>query len=126
MKVRELMERLPDKQKRSVEKCVEKCDLVNLDEEIPTEVPREVVEFSKVISNPLRLSILRMLRDRWLCVCLIAKALDQDQTLISHHLRTLKGLGLLEERREGKLRFYRAKRDVIGKYLDALRSELLG
>ncbi|WP_010480100.1 ArsR/SmtB family transcription factor [Thermococcus zilligii] len=126
MKVRELIERLPEKQKESVGKCAEKCGLVSLDEDIPTEVPKDVVEFSRVISNPLRLSILRMLRDRWLCVCLIAKALEQDQTLVSHHLRALKGLDLLEERREGKLRFYRTKKDVVERYFEALRKELLG
>ncbi|ASJ03565.1 transcriptional regulator [Thermococcus profundus] len=126
MKVKELMDKLPDRQRKSVEGCLEKCNLIDLDEEIPVEIPRDVVEFSKVIANPIRMGILKMLRDRWLCVCLIAKALNQDQTLISHHLRTLKLLDLLEEKREGKLRFYRVNREVLERYMKALSSELLG
>ncbi len=126
MKVRELIGMLSDKQKRSVERCLEECDLVDMEEEIPTELPSDVMEFVKVIANPIRASILKMLNNRWLCVCLIAKALGQDQTLISHHLRTLKKFGLLHERREGKLRFYRTNREVLGEYLKKLSVELLG
>ncbi|ASJ01279.1 ArsR/SmtB family transcription factor [Thermococcus gorgonarius] len=124
MKVVELIEGLNEKQKKSVEKCIEKCNLLNPEEEISVEIEKNVLDFVKVLSNPLRFSIIKMLRNRWLCVCLIAKALGQDQTLISHHLRRLKELGLVEERREGKLRFYRTNEDTLRKYFDDLKNEL--
>lgn len=124
MKVKELIESLSEKQRKSVEKCLEKCNLLEPEEEISSGVNKDAIEFVKALANPLRFGILKMLRDRWMCVCLIAKALDQDQTLISHHLRTLKMLDLVEERREGKLRFYRTREDVLRKYMKLLEEEL--
>lgn len=126
MRVKDLIERLSEKQRKSVESCIEECRLLDPEEDIPAELPKDVVKFSKIISNPIRATILKMLRDRWLCVCLISKALNQDQTLISHHLRTLKKLGLLHERREGKLRFYRTNKEALENYLKALSRELSG
>ena len=124
VKVRELLEKLDERQKKTVMRCVERCGIPELEAEIEPEVDDESVKFLKVLSNPLRLAILKLLRDQWLCVCLISEALQQDQTLISHHLRTLKSLGLVEERKEGRMRFYRAKRDVIEEYLAKVRGEL--
>jgi len=126
MKVRELFDRLDERQKKTVLKCVERCGIPELESEVDPSVDRDVVDFLKVISNPLRLAILKLLRDQWLCVCLISEALDQDQTLISHHLRTLKSMGLVEERKEGRMRFYRARKDVIESYLSKVRGELFG
>ena len=126
MKVRELFDRLDERQKNTVLKCVERCGIPELESEVDPSVDRDVVDFLKVISNPLRLAILKLLRDQWLCVCLISEALDQDQTLISHHLRTLKSMGLVEERKEGRMRFYRARKDVIESYLGKVRGELFG
>jgi DNA-binding transcriptional ArsR family regulator len=124
MKVGDLIAGLDEKQKRSVSKCLDECKLVNPEEEVPVEVSKEVLDFVKVLANPIRLSILKMLMNRWMCVCLIAKALNQDQTLISHHLRSLKRMGLLEERREGKLRFYRTNVESLREGLDGLVTEL--
>jgi len=126
VKVRELLEKLDERQKKTVMRCVERCGIPELEAEIEPEVDDESVKFLKVLSNPLRLAILKLLRDQWLCVCLISEALQQDQTLISHHLRTLKSLGLVEERKEGRMRFYRAKRNVIEEYLAKVRRELFG
>ena len=126
VKVRELFERLDERQKKTVMRCVERCGIPELDADVEPTVDDEAVKFLKVLSNPLRLAILKLLRDKWLCVCLISEALEQDQTLISHHLRTLKSLGLVEERKEGRMRFYKAKRDVLEEYLAKVRGELLG
>jgi len=124
MKVRDLIAGLKEKQKRSVSKCLDTCRLVDPDEEVPVEISRDVMDFVKVLANPIRLSILKMLMNRWMCVCLIARALNQDQTLISHHLRSLKRVGLLEERREGKLRFYRTNLEGLREDLNGLVTEL--
>jgi DNA-binding transcriptional ArsR family regulator len=42
-----------------------------------------------------------------LCVCDMAWIVGRSQTLISHHLRTLREAELAESRREGKLVLYR-------------------
>lgn len=125
MKVREILESLNEKQRRTVQKCLASCEILDLEEEVETELSRDLIDFVKVLSNPIRAGILKMLKNRWMCVCLIAKALNQDQTLISHHLRTLKGMNLLHERREGKLRFYRTNLEELKKYVDMLEKEIL-
>ncbi|MCD6189407.1 MAG: helix-turn-helix transcriptional regulator [Thermococcus sp.] len=125
MKVREILESLNEKQRRTVQKCLASCEILDLEEEVEIELSRDLVDFVKVLSNPIRAGILKMLKNRWMCVCLIAKVLNQDQTLISHHLRTLKGMNLLHERREGKLRFYRTNLEELKKYVDMLEKELL-
>jgi len=120
MKIKELIESLSEKQKRTVLRCMERCDLINPEEDIDISFDKNLEQFLKLIRNPIRFQILKMLRDRELCVCLISQALNQDQTLISHHLRALKELNLVTEKREGKLKFYRANIEEIEKYLKML------
>lgn len=123
MKVKELLEGLNEKQRKTVQKCLTSCEILDLEEEVETELSPKLMEFIKVLSNPIRAGIIKMLKNRWMCVCLIAKALNQDQTLISHHLRTLKNMNLLHERREGKLRFYKTNMEELKKYLSVLEKE---
>ncbi|WP_457741721.1 ArsR/SmtB family transcription factor [Thermococcus sp.] len=125
MKVRELFERLDERQKKTVIGCRKRCGIPNLDAEVSPEIPDDLIRFLRIISNPLRLKILKLIRDEWLCVCLISQALGEDQTLISHHLRSLKSLNLVLERREGRMRFYKTNIEVVGRYLEAVRSELI-
>jgi DNA-binding transcriptional ArsR family regulator len=125
MKVRDILEKLDEKQKKTVMRCNETCGIPSLDREIDVEVEEDLVKFLKAISNPLRLKILKLLKDNWLCVCIIALALEQDQTLISHHLRTLRSLGLIEVRKEGKMHFYRTNTKVLEEYLKRVGSELV-
>ena len=124
VKVKKLLEELNEKQRKTVQKCLTSCEIVDLEEEVETELSLELINFVKVLSNPIRAGIIKMLKKRWMCVCLIAKALNQDQTLISHHLRTLKNMNLLHERREGKLRFYKTNMEELKKYLSILEKEL--
>jgi len=126
VKVRDLFEGLEERQRKTIMRCVERCGIPELNAEVEPRVSEEAVAFLKVVSNPIRLAILKLLRDQWLCVCLISEALGQDQTLISHHLRTLKSMNLVEERKEGRMRFYRTRRDVLEDHLDKVRRELLG
>ena len=120
MKVGELIEKLNERQKKTVQRCMERCKLMDVNEEIELELDNETVKFLKAISNPIRLSILKMLRDRWLCVCVIAEGMEQDQTLISHHLRSLKEMNLVYERREGKLKFYKTNMETLSMHLEKL------
>ncbi len=125
MKVRDVLEKLDEKQRRTVMQCRETCGIPCLDREIDVETDEDLVKFLKAISNPLRLKILKLLKDNWLCVCIIALALEQDQTLISHHLRTLRSLGLIEVRKEGKMHFYRTNKEALERYLKRVTLELV-
>ncbi|HEY8448464.1 MAG TPA: metalloregulator ArsR/SmtB family transcription factor [Thermomicrobiales bacterium] len=58
------------------------------------------------LGDPTRLRIVAALADRELCVCDLAAAVGQTESAVSHHLRTLRELGLVRPRREGRLVYY--------------------
>jgi ArsR family transcriptional regulator len=54
----------------------------------------------RVLADPTRLRIFRLLRDGQACVCEIAAQLDLAENLVSHHLRALREAGLVHDRRD--------------------------
>nr|WP_216351422.1 metalloregulator ArsR/SmtB family transcription factor [Leptolyngbya sp. 'hensonii'] len=59
------------------------------------------------LSDPLRLQVLELLRDRELCVCDLCEALTVTQSKLSFHLKTLKAAQLVQSRQEGRWIYYR-------------------
>ena len=81
------------------------------EEEIRAPEPAAAEHVAKVfsaLSNPLRLQILYLVRDRWLPVCIISGKLGVEQSLVSHHLQVLRDRGLVVVERRRKYRLYRA------------------
>lgn len=68
---------------------------------------RDLLNIFKALSDETRLRILKLLEHGELCVCDITAALDMVQPKVSFHLSTLKGAGLLKDRREGRWMHYR-------------------
>lgn len=64
--------------------------------------------------------MLELVRDRELAAGEIAGAFEISRPAVSRHLRVLREAGLVDERRDGRLRLYRAD----PKPLDELRSWL--
>ena len=61
----------------------------------------------RCICDETRFGILDQLRrDGELCVNDLVKRLGKDQPLISHHLKTLRGCGIVRSRNEGKKALY--------------------
>lgn len=60
----------------------------------------------KLLSDTTRLRIIMVLKRKELCVCQIMGVLGISQPLASRNLALLSRVGLLKERREGKLVFY--------------------
>ena len=71
----------------------------------------EVVETAKGLAHPTRLRILAMLADGELCVCQMTAVLELAPSTVSQHLSVLSRGGLLADRKEGKLVFYRLRAD---------------
>ena len=86
---------------------------------------QEVTEFLKIINEPNRLKILCFLRHGEQCVCDIWKNLDLPQNLTSHHLKTLKGFGLIESRQEGRKIIYWSNKEAVKKYASLLNNFLI-
>jgi len=66
-------------------------------------------EALKAIAEPRRRAILRLVADGELAAGEIAAAFDVSRTAVSQHLTVLKNAGLLDERRDGTRRLYRAR-----------------
>lgn len=61
----------------------------------------------KVLAGPARLAVMALLLDGPKYVSEINSALNLDQSLLSHHLQTLRREGLVDAEREGKAMRYR-------------------
>ena len=69
---------------------------------------QRTVDFFAALGSRTRLLVLFCLAcSDELCVCDLANALDMNLSTISHQLRHLRGLELVECRRDGKMVFYR-------------------
>ncbi len=75
----------------------------------------------KALAEPRRREILRLVAHDELAAGEIAAAFDVSRTAVSQHLTVLKDAELLDERRDGTRRLYRARPDGLAelrRYLD--------
>ena len=88
----------------------------------------------KAIAEPRRRQILSLVRDEELSAGEIASHFDVTRPAVSQHLTVLKEAGLVDERRNGTKRLYRARPEGLaevktfleefwGERLDALKRE---
>lgn len=61
----------------------------------------------KVLGDLNRLKIIAILKKGELCVCEFTEVLQISQPAVSQHLRKLKDLNILLERKEGTWKYYR-------------------
>jgi DNA-binding transcriptional ArsR family regulator len=67
-----------------------------------------IMEAAAAISDPIRRRVLELVRDDELPAGELAAQFDVSRPAVSRHLRVLRDAGLVHERREGRLRLYRA------------------
>jgi ArsR family transcriptional regulator len=72
----------------------------------------------QALSHPVRLRILDILSRQEACVCHLTCILDQRQPYVSQQLATLRETGLVTDRRDGTLIYYRLAEDSLAKLLD--------
>jgi ArsR family transcriptional regulator, arsenate/arsenite/antimonite-responsive transcriptional repressor len=72
-----------------------------------------LVEAAKGLAHPARLRLLGMLSSGELCVCQMTALLGLAPSTVSKHLSVLAHGGLVRERKEGKLVFYRLREDGL-------------
>ncbi len=77
-------------------------------------------EALKAIAEPRRRAILRLVADGELAAGEIAAAFDVSRTAVSQHLTVLKNAGLLDERRDGTRRLYRARPEGLAELREFL------
>jgi DNA-binding transcriptional ArsR family regulator len=70
--------------------------------------------FFSTLANPTRLGILEKLRNRPMNVTDLAEALGQEQSMVSHNLRTLERCNLISSERRGKEKVYAVNKETVG------------
>lgn len=64
---------------------------------------------AKALAHPTRLLILDVLQQREWCVCELTELIGADQSTVSKHLALLKQAGLVDDRKDGVMTFYRPR-----------------
>ena len=82
-------------------------------------------EICKVFSNPTRLEILNLLRNREMSVTELIKMSKLSQSNISQHLSIMKSKGVVSSERNGKNIYYRLSNPKIIKAFDIIREVLI-
>jgi DNA-binding transcriptional ArsR family regulator len=82
-------------------------------ESVPSEVVQQVAEYFSVLSEPMRLRILNVLRDGEKCVQDLVDATATSQGNVSKHLKVMLQAGILHRRTEGTSAYYSVSDDLI-------------
>jgi DNA-binding transcriptional ArsR family regulator len=80
---------------------------------VPPEVVQQVAEYFSVLSEPMRLRILNLLRDGEKCVQELVDATQTSQANVSKHLKVMLQAGILNRRTEGTSAYYSVSDDLI-------------
>ena len=73
----------------------------------------QAVRLFHALSDPTRLGIVRKLRQGERCVCELEPVLGIAQSRLSFHLKVLKDVGLISDRKQGRWMFYGLQKDVL-------------
>jgi ArsR family transcriptional regulator len=80
----------------------------------------------RALSEENRLRIICFLQNKEHCACEISDFLGLSHNLISFHLKTLKEIGLINCRREGKYLFYSINRANFNSFLGKFKAIMGG
>ncbi|MEO0432940.1 MAG: metalloregulator ArsR/SmtB family transcription factor [Cyanobacteria bacterium J06656_5] len=81
-------------------------------EPISAEVIQQVADYFSVLSEPMRLKILNLLRNGEKCVQDLVDDTETSQANVSKHLKVMLQAGILTRRTEGTSSFYRVADDL--------------
>lgn len=88
------------------------------------EIYKMHAEMCKVFSNPIRLEILNLLRDKEMSVTELMNKSKLSQANISQHLSIMKAKGIVSSDRNGKNIYYKLANSKIIKAFDIIREIL--
>lgn len=88
------------------------------------EIYRLHAEICKVFSNPIRLEILNLLRDKEMSVTALMNDTGLNQANISQHLSIMKSKSIVSSKRNGKNIYYKLTSPKIIKAFDIIKEVL--
>lgn len=74
----------------------------------------------RIISDPVRVRILRLLSCREMCACDVLAQLEISQSTLSHHMKVLRQAGLIHTRKQGTWMHYTINRAAFENLQDDL------
>jgi ArsR family transcriptional regulator, lead/cadmium/zinc/bismuth-responsive transcriptional repressor len=80
---------------------------------INNEAAAGLADVFQALADPTRLKIVSALLTSELCVCDLSAVLGMTQSAISHQLRLLRALGVVKNRKEGRIVYYALDDDHI-------------
>lgn len=89
----------------------------------------DAADLYAALADRNRRRILEQVRQKERSVSELVRALRMRQPLVSHHLKVLLALGILDARKEGRYRLYRISSPLLAKRLQSLdvsAAEILG
>jgi ArsR family transcriptional regulator, arsenate/arsenite/antimonite-responsive transcriptional repressor len=89
-------------------------------EQVPT------TDVLKALAEPLRWRIVELLAGEELCVCHLVDELAVPQPLVSHHLRVLRGLGVVSTERFRYWTYYRLEPGALAPLAERLGTLVAG
>lgn len=103
--------------------------LKRIEELLPDEnILRGIANFYGIFADSTRVKIISALAINEMCVGDIATLLNVNQSTVSHQLKILRHLGIVDYRREGKMIFYYIKNvlveDVMSLGIDNIRNNI--
>ena len=85
----------------------------------------EFLRIAKALADARRLSILERIADQGDCACQhLCEQFPVSQPTMSHHLRILAEVGLIESRRDGMYAHYRVRVEVVRAYVTSLEQRM--
>lgn len=79
----------------------------------------------KALSHPTRLQIVRLLKEKPLCVCDILPQLDSEQSNTSQHLAVLKNQGIVDSKKDRMMVIYRITSPEVYQMIDLAEGIIL-
>lgn len=76
------------------------------------------VKVFKSLAHPIRINIIKMLKDGSRCVCELNELVEYSQSNLSQHLKILKDVGILKSHKEGLKIIYSIKDEKCVELLD--------
>ncbi|MGF1675630.1 MAG: ArsR/SmtB family transcription factor [Rivularia sp. (in: cyanobacteria)] len=80
---------------------------------IPSDVVQQIAEYFSLLSEPMRLRLLHLLRYEEKCVQELVEATHTSQANVSKHLKVMWQAGILSRRSEGTCAYYRVEDQMI-------------
>lgn len=90
----------------------------------PTAFYEARARVARALAHPSRLLILEALREREWCVCELTDLVGADQSTVSKHLAVLKHAGLIADRKQGVMTFYRPRVTCLEGFWQCIESVL--